>query len=121
MRPPLSSRLPNLPKPDVFRLTSYPEARIFGLYVYPRYKRTIGIAAGHTGSADLAQVDLWIAARARDRPRHPGNVGKRTARRAWRSLSRASAAGRARLDLGEVGSFFQQPQGAVLFADRRRA
>src|SRR4029077_15628174 len=85
--------------------------------VYPTKHRTTGTTAGYSGPADLAQADLWTTTRARDRTRHPGNVGERAARRAWRSLSRPPAAGRARLDLREVGSFFQQPQGAVLCAD----
>src|SRR5580700_7606904 len=68
-------------------------------------ERTIGIAAGHTGYVNPAHTDLWIAARARDRTLHPGNVGKSAARRAWRSLSRSSAPGRARLDLRKVGGF----------------
>jgi NAD(P)-dependent dehydrogenase (short-subunit alcohol dehydrogenase family) len=99
--------LPLIPHSDCFGLTSYPEEQILGLYVYPRCKRTTGIAAGDTGSVDSAHTDLWIAARARDRTRHPGNLGRRAARRAWRALSRTSAVGRARLDLGEVGSFFK--------------
>src|ERR1700675_3709131 len=94
---------------DIFRLTSYPKACIVGSYVYPTRKRTIGIAAGHTGSADPPHADFWIAAWARNRTRHPGDIARRAAGRAWRSLPRTSAAGRARLDLREVGSFFQQP------------
>src|SRR5208282_3071163 len=58
-----------------FGLTSYPGIRMLGLYVYPRNRKTAGIAAGHPGSADLAHADFWIAARPRDRARDPADVG----------------------------------------------
>src|SRR5580700_2825495 len=97
-------------EPPVNRwLTTYADGRILGLYVYPRHKRTIGIAAGHPGPADSSHAHLWITARARDRARHPGNVGARAAGRAWCSVSCTSAPGRTRLDLSEVGSLFKQP------------
>src|SRR5580692_3175961 len=98
-------RLPNLAKPDVFGLTSYLSARRFGLYVYPREQRTIGTIAGHSGSADSPHAHLRIAAWPGHCPGDPGNLGKRAACRAWRSLPRASTPGRARLDIREVGSF----------------
>src|ERR1700674_458303 len=88
-----------------FRLTSYPDARILGLYAYPRCEGTIGIAAGHAGFADPAHAHLRLAARARDRAGHPTNIAGRAARRAWRSLSRSATPGRTRVDLREVGSF----------------
>ena len=77
-----------------FGLTSYPDERIFGLYVYPRVPRKAGTAAGHTRPADPPHADLWTATRARDRTRHPTNLGRRAARGAWCALSCAAAPGR---------------------------
>src|SRR5207245_10218400 len=86
------------------RLTFYPNMRMLRLYVYPRSQRTAGTTAGHAGPADPAHADLWTAARAGYRTRHPADVGRRAAGGAWRALSCAPATGRAEVDLCQVGN-----------------
>src|SRR5579859_274633 len=101
------------------RLTSYPSGGMLRLYVYPRRQRPAGTFARDAGPADPAHVDLWIAARPRDCSRDSRNVRRRAAGGTRGALSRAAAAGRARLDFGQVGNFAEQSQGAILFADVR--
>src|SRR5277367_1593447 len=87
------ARIEQLGRTDLFRLTSYPDAVVFGLYVYPRCERTSRIAAGHPGSADSAHADFRRAARPRHRARHPTDVGRGTAGGARCALSGAATAG----------------------------
>src|SRR6516164_6121022 len=91
---------------------------ILGSYDYPRRKGSAGTLAGDAGLADPPYPDLQSPARAGNRPCHPANVPRRTARRARRALSGASALGIAGLDFRRMGDFQEQPQGAFLSADR---
>src|SRR5258707_14610587 len=90
-----------------FGLTTYPCSVILRSNVYPRRKRAARTLAGNAGPADPTHTDLWITAWTRDRTCHPADFGRRTFGGTWCPLSRATATGRARLDLCEMGYFFQ--------------
>src|SRR2546430_17061526 len=71
-----------------FGLTTYLKARRVGSYVYPRGKRTADTAPRHAGPSHLADAGIWPAARARHRAGHSTNIGRCTAGRTRRALSR---------------------------------
>jgi hypothetical protein len=67
-----------------FGLTSYPNAGMLRLYVYPGSQRPPGTLARHPGSADPAHTDLWIAAWPRDR----AQSNKRPRKSCWWNTER---------------------------------
>src|SRR5580658_4615522 len=104
----------------LFGLISYPNVCILGLDVYPSDQRTARTAPRHARPVDPAYVDLWIPARSRDRTRSPADFGGRIASGTRRTVSRAPAAGGARLDFCQVGNLFKYPKSPLLLADRGR-
>ena len=83
-------------------------------------KRTDGEYSAHLqGTLDLLILRTYLrpAARAGNRPRHPGAVRQRAHRRARVALPGAAAARGTRLHRRRLGHVREQPQGAVLHAD----
>src|SRR6476661_9598124 len=100
-------------------LTPYRSVGMLRLYAYPRSQTATGTFARHPGPADTAHVDLWLAAWPRDCASNSRNVRRRAAGGTRGALSRAAAAGRARVGFGKVGNFAEQSKGTILFTDVR--